>query len=125
MVQSSAGKVDIDSKAMLALSPPPQGPVVMLNLFRLKDSTQFAEYQKALIGVAAKGFAASGGESLYSGMVHGEFLSGEAYWHAMALVRYPDWSSLCAIVVDGALLDDLNLVRRAYLEDARFILTTL
>lgn len=117
------GKVEINRDAILAARGA-DGPCVMVNLFRLKDNTQFAEFLQAMRSVAGKAIDTASAETLYAGAMGGEFIAGEDHWDRIVLVRYPNWQTLCDSLADDELVDKVNNVRRKYLDDARFILTT-
>ena len=117
------GKVEVDKDAMLAIKGP-DGPFVMVNLFRLKDKTQFGAFLEDMRGVSGRAIAAAGAETLYAGAVGGEFIEGEDHWDRVVLVRYPGWTTLCDSLADDDLVEKVGAVRRKYLDDARFILTT-
>jgi len=117
------GNVEINKDAILAVKAP-DGPFVMVNLFRLKDKTQFAEFLQAMRNVAQRAIDTASAETLYAGAVGGEFIAGEDHWDRIVLVRYPNWQTLCDTFADDDLVKMVSAVRRKYLDDARFILTT-
>lgn len=116
-------KVETDIEAMLAFEGP-EGPFAMLNLFRLKDKSQFAEFQQAMAAAVSSAMAAVGARPLYAGAVGGEFVAGTDEWDLAILVQYPDWKALRAMVSDPEAGERVNQVRKVYLADSRLILTT-
>jgi hypothetical protein len=117
------GLVDIDLEKAAAWSHAPEGPVVMLNLYKFKsdaDMTRFsAELQKTM-GTAA---AETGLEVIYSGVAGPEFVAGED-WELVALVRYPSYEAMLSIFKDDATRGALEEVRRSTLAESRFMVTT-
>lgn len=115
--------IDIDREALRELSGP-NGPVLMVNLFRLKNKAQFGEFLQAMQAASAQAIGAAGAEPVYAGAVGGEFIAGEDHWDRIALFRYPSLDSLLAALGDDVAFEKAQEIRREYLDDARFILTT-
>lgn len=115
--------IDIDRDALRAI-PEPDGPVVMVNLFRLKDKTLFGEFLQAMQSASTHVTGAIGAEPVYAGEIGGEFISGEDHWDKVALFRYPSFASLLAALADDDAFERARDIRRKYLDDARFILST-
>ena len=115
--------IDIDRQALWAISAP-EGPVVMVNLFRLKDKARFPEFLRAMQAASAQTIDAAGAEPVYAGAVKGEFIGGEDHWDRIALFRYPSIEALLAALDDDAAFERAQDIRREYLDDARFFLTT-
>ena len=115
--------IDIDREALEAF-PAPDGPVVMVNLFRLKDRTQFGAFLDAMQRASAWQLDAAGAEPVYAGAIGGEFIAGEDRWDTVMLLRYPSFAALLAALADDEAFTKARDIRREYLDDARFVLTT-
>jgi len=98
---------------------------MMVNLFRLKDESQFDAFVQDTMRIGADTVKSAGVETLYAGAVAAEFVAGAGdHWHRMTLVRYPGIEALRSAFANDELYEEVSEVRRAYLDDARFILTT-
>jgi hypothetical protein len=100
------------------------GPVVMLNLFRLKDKAQFGEFIQVLRSAANEALASASAEVVYAGAMGPEFVAGEDHWDVVLLIRYPDWQIFRDLSANDETFDKTQAIRRQYLDDARFIITT-
>jgi hypothetical protein len=115
------GKVEIDRGAILA-APPPAGPFVMVNMFRLKDPSKLGEWLSAMQNAAHQEVEKLGADGVYAGTISAEFV-GEGHWHLMILARYPSWTDFCSTLASEAMIEKMNAVRRTYLEDSSFMLS--
>lgn len=100
---------------------PAAGPFVMVNLFRMKEGLRFEDFIKEMTPVSQNLFKDVQAQSVYSGKVGGEFTNGKIDWDAIILVRFPDWETLLRSL--GSKIDELNAVRRKYLEDYKWVFT--
>lgn len=114
--------VTIDKEALHAFDAP-EGPVVMINLFRLKDRTEFGAFIQALRGISGQALDGAGAEIIYAGAIGGEFIVGER-WDTVVLFRYPSWQAFRDLSADEETFEKTQAVRRQYLEDARFMVST-
>ena len=99
------------------------GPVVMLNLMKLKrgaDAQRFsAELQEAIAPLAAR----VGMEPVYRGRAGPEFI-GHEDWDFVLLARYPSYEAFCELVEDPTYQGTAGAIREKYLSDARLLFTS-
>lgn len=119
------------NEALVFSHKPPPGPFVMVNLFSMKEGSQFKDFIKEMTAASQQLYEDVQGEVLYSGEVGGEFTSGEIGWDAIILVRFPDWETLLSSLGDrsdnskkGKKIDELNAIRRKYMRDYKWVFTT-
>ena len=113
--------VNIDIARLREMTPP-EGPVVMLNLYRFKtpeDGERFRASMAPLIGPVLERL---GAEIVYSGSVAGEFVADEK-WDAIALVRYPDFQAFIDFFA-GGVGNEIEELRRSTLIESRFMVTS-
>ncbi len=109
--------------ARLREMTPPEGPVVMLNLYRFKspeDRERFSDSMSILFGPV---LAELGAEIVYSGSVMGEFVADEK-WDVIALVRYPDFQAFIDLFADDGVGNQVEELRSSALVESRFMVTT-
>ena len=114
--------VDVDMGRLREMTPP-EGPVVMLNLYRFKtpeDRERFSGSMSTLIG---QEFDRLGVEIVYSGSVVGELVADEK-WDVIALVRYPNFQVFIDLFADDAVWNEVEELRRSALMESRFMVTT-
>jgi hypothetical protein len=114
--------VDIDMARLREITQP-EGPVVMLNLYRFKspeDRERFSGSMATLIGPI---LARLGAEIVYSGSVVGEFVADEK-WDGIALVRYPNFQAFIELFADDTVGNEIEELRRSALIESRFMVTT-
>ena len=113
--------VDVDMARLRELSPP-EGPVVMLNLYRFKTPEDHERFKGAMSTLIGPEMDKLGVEIVYSGSVMGEFVADEK-WDVIALVRYPNFQVFIDLFADGAMGDEVEELRRSALMESRFMVT--
>ena len=105
--------LDITEDALATFLEGEEGPVVLVNLVRLKDGgdAAYARYAEAVGPLLAK----HGAELIYAGAAAG-VLIGEERWDLAAVTRYPSRAALSALVHDPEFVDSTPL-RHAALDD--------
>ena len=114
--------VNIDTARLREMTPP-EGPVVMLNLYRFKtpeDRERFSESMSTLFGPV---LARLGAEIVYSGSVMGELVADEK-WDVVALVRYPNFQAFVDLFADDGVGHQVEELRSSALMESRFMVTT-
>jgi uncharacterized protein (DUF1330 family) len=105
--------LDITEEAIEKFLENDQGPVVLVNLVRLKEGGEeaYRRYAEAVGPLLAK----HGAELIYAGAAAG-VLIGEERWDLAAVTRYPSRAALAALVRDPEFVDSAPL-RHAALDD--------
>jgi len=116
------GLVDLDS-AKLSEFNAPDGPVVMLNLYRFKSQDHREKFAESMGSVVGPLLQKAGAEIVYGGSVAGEFVAGEQ-WDSIALVRYPSYRAFLEILADPDVEAQILELRRAMLSESRFMVTS-
>ena len=114
--------VNIDTDRLREITPP-EGPVVMLNLYRFKtpeDRERFSGSMSTLFGPV---LARLGAEIVYSGSVMGELVADEQ-WDVVALVRYPNFQAFVDLLTDDGVGHQVEALRSSALMESRFMVTT-
>ena len=112
------------NKELVLAHPPPAGPFVMVNLYKLKEGVQFAEFLKEMALVADDAFRGTSGRILYRGKVGAEFTNNESEWDYIIPIEYDDWTRITHFFEDNEMINKLNGIRRKYLADSRWTFTT-
>ena len=105
--------LDITEDALASFMEAEEGPVVLVNLVRLKEGGEqaYARYAEVVGPLLAK----HGAELIYAGAAAG-VLIGEERWDLAAVTRYPSRAALSALVHDPDFVDSAPL-RHAALDD--------
>lgn len=105
--------LDITEEALTTFLAADEGPVVLVNLVRLKDGGEPAYRRYA--DVVGPLLAKHGAELIYAGAAAG-VLIGEERWDLAAVTRYPSRAALAALVRDPEFVGSAPL-RHAALDD--------
>ena len=105
--------LDITEEALTTFLDADEGPVVLVNLVRLKGGGEPAYHRYA--DVVGPLLAKHGAELIFAGAAAGGLI-GEERWDLAAVTRYPSRAALAALVCDPKFVASAPL-RHAALED--------
>ena len=114
------GKVNFDPSKVTSWQAP-EGPLVMLNLYRFKSPEHRAKFQDAMPALIGPFLQEIGAEVIYHGEAGPEFVADED-WDSVALVRYPSYEALLRVFADD-IGPQLIELRDSMLEKSRFMVT--
>jgi hypothetical protein len=100
----------------------PEGPVIMVNLMKLKEGVDLAEFVTEMGGMIHSTLSELGAERVFTGIAGPEFCA-EDDWDIVALVKYPNYQSFLKLMTDEAWIATAGQYREDALSDARMILT--
>jgi uncharacterized protein (DUF1330 family) len=103
--------LDITGSALEAFLEGEEGPVVLVNLVRVRDEDAYRRYGAAVAPLLAR----HGAELVYAGEAAG-VLIGEERWDLAAVTRYPSREALAGLVRDPE-FEATSALRHAALED--------
>jgi uncharacterized protein (DUF1330 family) len=101
----------------------PEGPVVMVNLFKFETLEAQQRFFPELTAITAPMIERAGAERVYAGAVAGELIKQDD-WDLVVIVRYPNFQAVADLVADPVWLDKAAALRDECLADSRLILTT-
>lgn len=103
--------LDITEAALEEFLEGDEGPVVLVNLVRVRDQDAYRLYGEAVAPLLAR----YGAELVYAGSAAGSLI-GEERWDVAAVTRYPSRAALAGLVRDPEFALTTEL-RHAALED--------
>ena len=103
-------------------SSAPDGPIVMINLFKVKDGIDVLEFGIKLNRIVKPLLDKLGADSVYSGIAGPEFCA-EDNWDLVSLVKYPNYQAFLTLGTDAGWIAEAGKLREEQLEDTRLILT--
>lgn len=112
------------NKELVLAHKAPAGAFVMVNLYRMKEGLEFADFLKEMAIVANDAFKGTSGKILYRGKVGAEFTTSESHWDYIIPIEYDTWEKVTRFFDDDAMINQLNDIRRKYLADSRWTFTT-
>lgn len=112
------------NKELVLAHKAPSGAFVMVNMYRMKEGLEFSDFLREMAILANDAFKATSGKILYRGKVGAEFTDGERQWDYIIPIEYDDWQKVTDFFDDEVMINQLNGIRRKYLEDSRWTFTT-